>query len=87
MLFRSNEDDYLIFACNFTPVVRRNYRIGVPELCAFREILNSDAAVYDGANVGNAGGAAATDFPWHDRPFSLEVTLPALSMLCFKPVR
>jgi 1,4-alpha-glucan branching enzyme len=81
------EEDYLIFACNFTPVARDRYRIGVPECTYFREILNSDSAIYDGNNIGNAGGVTATDFPWHDRPFSIEVTLPPLSLVCFKPQR
>ena len=47
----------MIAVFNFTPVVREGYRIGVPEPGRYRELLNTDADVYGGGNVGNAGGA------------------------------
>ncbi|HKN85594.1 MAG TPA: alpha amylase C-terminal domain-containing protein, partial [Nitrospiraceae bacterium] len=69
---------------NFTPVPREQYRIGVPALGWYRELLNSDAAIYGGSNMGNGGGRQAEDLPWHGQPHSLLVTLPPLSVLFFK---
>jgi 1,4-alpha-glucan branching enzyme len=54
---------------NFSPVARTAYRFGVPASGYYREILNTDAAVYGGSNVGNAGGAWAASSPLHDFPF------------------
>ena len=62
--------------CNFTPVVRPRYRIGVPEGGFYQERLNSDAEAYGGANIGNEGGIEATTEPMHGRPFSLALKLP-----------
>ena len=62
--------------CNFTPVVRPQYRIGVPDGGFYRERLNSDAEAYGGANIGNEGGVEATPEPMHGRPFSLALKLP-----------
>ena len=60
-LRRSRAGDLLIFAVNATPVVRGNYRIGVPAGGFYREIVNTDAATYGGSNVGNLGGIQAED--------------------------
>ncbi|TVR79654.1 MAG: 1,4-alpha-glucan branching protein GlgB [Rhodospirillales bacterium] len=62
--------------CNFTPVVRQGYRIGVPYEGYYTERLNTDAARYGGSNVGNAGGVWADAEPMHGRPCSLPVVLP-----------
>ena len=62
--------------CNFTPVVRPQYRIGVPEGGFYQERLNSDAEAYGGANIGNEGGVEAIAEPMHGRPFSLALKLP-----------
>lgn len=70
---------------NFTPVPRLGYRIGVPEGGIWKEILNSDAQEYGGSGLGNRGQVVALESPWHGRPFSLEVTLPPLAVLFFKP--
>ncbi|MEX2303353.1 MAG: 1,4-alpha-glucan branching protein GlgB [Bryobacterales bacterium] len=78
-------DDIAVFACNFTPVPRHNYRIGVPRGGWYKEVLNSDAAIYAGSGQGNAGGAEAAPAPMHGRTHSLTVTLPPLSMVVFKP--
>jgi len=67
-----------IVVCNFTPLVRHDYRIGVPWGGVYREVLNTDAASYGGSNVGNAGHAEATALPWHGRSHSLTLTLPPL---------
>ena len=63
---------------NFTPVPREDYRIGLPCDGHYREILNSDAALYGGSNMGNAGHVEATQTPWRDRPCSALVDLPPL---------
>jgi 1,4-alpha-glucan branching enzyme len=80
-----NTGDFVVAICNFTPVVRENYRVGVPELGLYREILNSDSEFYDGTNVGNAGLVAADPVPWNGRAYSLKLTLPPLAAIYFKP--
>jgi 1,4-alpha-glucan branching enzyme len=80
-----NPDDIAVFACNFTPVPRHNYRIGVPRGGWYKEVLNSDAPIYAGSGQGNAGGAEAAPAPMHGRSHSLTVTLPPLGMVVFKP--
>jgi 1,4-alpha-glucan branching enzyme len=78
-------DDYLVFVFNFTPVPRPNYRVGVPEKNIFREILNSDSDIYWGSNVGNAGLAIADEYRINQWEFSINITLPPMGMLVFKP--
>ena len=78
-------DDFLVVCCNFTPVVRRGYQIGVPKLAWYDEIFNSDSTYYSGSDVGNGPGVAATRRPMHGREFSLELTLPPLAVTIFKP--
>ena len=75
----------VLAACNFTPVVRERYRIGVPLPGRWREALNSDAPFYGGSGVGNLGGVEARDLPWHGRPHSIEATLPPLAFVLFAP--
>jgi 1,4-alpha-glucan branching enzyme len=77
--------DHLVIVCNFTPVVRHNYRLGVPHLGTYREVLNSDSAYYYGSNVGNAGLLQAQPAQWHNQPFSLTMTLPPLGIVVLKP--
>ena len=50
-------NDSVVVVCNFTPVIRENYRVGVPSGGYYREILNTDSEIYGGSNVGNHGGA------------------------------
>jgi 1,4-alpha-glucan branching enzyme len=85
-LLRKSESprDTVLVVCNFTPVIRTGYRIGVPHGGWWRELLNSDGADYGGSNVGNAGGVMAEAVPEHGRPFSLKLTLPPLAALFFK---
>jgi len=66
---------------NFTPVVRRHYRVGVPRGGLWQEILNSDAKEYEGSGQGNCGGVNAETIKWHSRPCSLLLTLPPLAAL------
>jgi 1,4-alpha-glucan branching enzyme len=79
--------DYLVVVCNFTPVPREGYRIGVPEQCYYAEVLNSDADIYWGSNTGNQGGFDSEQVPWQGRPCSLDLTLPPLAVCVFKPMR
>jgi len=67
--------------CNFTPVVRQGYLVGVPYPGFWREILNSDAAIYGGSGCGNLGGLQAGSAGAHGRPYSLSLTLPPLAAL------
>ncbi len=80
-------NDFLVVMCNFTPVPRTNYRLGVPQQCWYEEILNSDSTYYGGSNLGNGPGMIADEVPWHGRPYSLNLTLPPLSTSIFKPRR
>ncbi|HKS67389.1 MAG TPA: 1,4-alpha-glucan branching protein GlgB [Candidatus Acidoferrales bacterium] len=76
--------DSIVVVCNMTPVLRENYRVGVPRPGYYREILNSDSRHYEGSDVGNSGGVNAEPIPWHDRPYSLKLRLPPLSAMYFK---
>jgi 1,4-alpha-glucan branching enzyme len=75
----------ILVACNFTPVVREGYLVGVPLAGAWREILNSDAPVYGGSGVGNLGRVEALPRPWHGRAQSLALRLPPLGVVMFMP--
>ncbi|NSW76589.1 MAG: 1,4-alpha-glucan branching protein GlgB [Candidatus Atribacteria bacterium] len=79
-----NPDDFLVFVANFTPVVRFNYRLGVPKPGHYREVLNSDAEIYGGSNVGNWGLVHTQEEPSHGRPYTLSLTLPPLGCLILK---
>jgi 1,4-alpha-glucan branching enzyme len=69
---------------NFSPVVRYNYRVGLPHPGFYREILNTDSALYGGSDVGNQGGIRAEGTPWHGQPCSAALTLPPLSTVWFE---
>jgi 1,4-alpha-glucan branching enzyme len=75
----------VLVVCNFTPVVRHGYRVGVPHSGFWRELLNSDALEYGGSGQGNLGGVMAQAVPFHGRPHSLELTLPPLAALFLAP--
>jgi 1,4-alpha-glucan branching enzyme len=77
--------DVVVIACNFTPVPRFGYRFGVPAAGAYREVLNTDAAVYGGSNLGNAGGVEAEPIPRHAYAHSVALTLPPLGVVVLKP--
>ncbi|MBI4165547.1 MAG: 1,4-alpha-glucan branching protein GlgB [Acidobacteria bacterium] len=76
--------DVVLVACNFTPVPRANYLVGVPNGGVWREILNSDAPIYGGSGWGNSGGVEAVPVPAHGRPWSLNLSLPPLAVIVFK---
>jgi 1,4-alpha-glucan branching enzyme len=81
-LRRGDDDKALaIVVSNFTPVPREGYRIGVPLPGTYREAVNTDAALYGGANLGNLGGVKAQNTPSHGRPCSLSLTIPPLATL------
>jgi len=80
-----NPADQLLFVCNFTPTVRENYRVGVPQEGFWKEELNSDAPLYGGSGQGNFGGCEAVPLPIHGHPFSLNMTLPPLAVLIYQP--
>jgi 1,4-alpha-glucan branching enzyme len=75
----------VLAACNFTPVVRERYRVGVPLGGAWREILNSDAPFYGGGGIGNMGRVEAEAIAWHGRAQSIALTLPPLGMVLLAP--
>lgn len=81
----SDSKDILVFVCNFTPVVYSNYRIGVPFKTYYREILNSDSEIYGGSNAGNMGGVCAKEEGYGRMPYSLEICVPPLATVVFKP--
>ncbi len=74
----------LIVILNLTPVLRTNYRIGLPHGGFWREVLNSDAEAYGGSNQGNFGGVQAKEYNIHHQPFSAEFTLPPVSVIVFQ---
>ena len=71
-------------ACNFTPVPRRGYRVGVPHEGYWREVLNSNAAIYGGTDEGNNGGMRSDAIACHGHENSLLLDLPPLAMVVFK---
>lgn len=75
----------ILVVANCTPVVRYNYRVGVPLGGTWRELLNSDAREYGGSGQGNFGRAEAAPLPFHGREWSLSLTLPPLGVLFFRP--
>ncbi len=83
--WRSAGGREVLAVCNFTPVPRTGYRVGVPIGGRWIELANSDAEAYGGSGVGNKGSVEADDTPWHGRPHSLTLTLPPLSVLLLAP--
>jgi 1,4-alpha-glucan branching enzyme len=77
-------DEAIVIVLNFTPVPRLGYRVGVPWDGAWTEILNSDAKLYGGADLGNLGKTVAEAVPMHGRPYSLGLTVPPLGAIFLK---
>jgi 1,4-alpha-glucan branching enzyme len=86
-LRRPRQGPPVLAVCNFTPVPRENYIVGVPEGGFWRELLNSDAADYGGSGIGNLGGVDAAPVPAQGRTHSLALTLPPLATILLKPER
>ena len=76
----------LLVVCHFTPVPRREYRLGVPRLGAWKELLNTDSTYYGGSDIGNRGCVEAEEVPFHRQPYSIRLTLPPLATVVFEPV-
>jgi 1,4-alpha-glucan branching enzyme len=76
--------DVVVFVVNATPVVRYNYRLGVPESGFYRELINTDGETYGGGNVGNLGGVHSEAREWMGREHSIVIHLPPLATLAFK---
>jgi 1,4-alpha-glucan branching enzyme len=82
---RGVDGDSLVTVCNFTPVPRDDYRVGLPRPGRWREVINTDAAAYHGSGIGNDGGVTAEDEPWHDRRWSAPLRLPPLATVILEP--
>ena len=74
----------LLVVCNFTPLPRANYLLGVPRAGFWQEALNSDAELYGGSGWGNLGGVESAPVGSHGQRFSVTVTLPPLSVVVFR---
>jgi 1,4-alpha-glucan branching enzyme len=83
-LRKAESGSTILFVVNATPVPRHAYRVGAPGEGWYEEILNTDASVYGGSNVGNYGGMHADPIPWQGRSHSLHLTLPPLATIGFK---
>ncbi len=75
----SESPNQMLVACNFTPLTRYDYRVGVPSSGFYAEVFNSDAQVYGGSNVGNQGGIWSESIESHGRQHSIALTLPPLA--------
>jgi 1,4-alpha-glucan branching enzyme len=82
--YARNGGDLLLCVCNFTPVPRLGYRVGVPRGGFYTEVLNTDGATYGGSNLGNGGGVQSEARPWHGQPHSVVLTLPPLAVVWFR---
>ncbi|MBN1306419.1 MAG: 1,4-alpha-glucan branching protein GlgB [Chitinispirillaceae bacterium] len=80
----TNADEELVIACNFTTVPRGDYAIGVDREGYWKELINSDAAIYGGSGMGNMGGCSTNPAPCHGRSRSIRATLPPLSVVVFR---
>ena len=84
--FGAEGDPPCVVVCNFTPVERHGYRVGLPKGGYWREVLNTDSDAYGGANRGNLGGVDAEEHPYQGQPCSAEMTVPPLTTLIFEAV-
>jgi 1,4-alpha-glucan branching enzyme len=82
--YAKDRDQFVVVGCNFTPVPRLSYRVGVPRGGYYQELLNSDSDIYGGGNVGNDGGRHAIHNSWHQFEYSLDLTLPPLGIVVLK---
>ena len=82
---RKSDDETLVVACNFTPVPRHGYRLGVNEKGVYKQIFNSDDLKYAGSGVGRYDDIYASD-GWHFKPYAITVDLPPLAVVVFKKV-
>jgi len=83
-LRRAKSGPPVVWVFNFTPVVRNDYRVGVPAPGFYRELVNTDAEIYGGSNVGNLGGVTAEPIPQGAMLHSLNLMIPPLGALALK---
>jgi 1,4-alpha-glucan branching enzyme len=81
---RQHNHEFTIIVCNFTPVPRIDYKIGVPRAGVYRELLNSDSTYYGGSNVGNGNALHSVEQNWMQQPHALNITLPPLGAVVLK---
>jgi len=81
---RNSDEDFTVIVANFTPMIREDYRLGVPEAGFYAEIFNSDSTYYAGSDVGNCGGVEAEEIPAHGFNYSIKVKLPPLAAIILK---
>ncbi|MEE8106858.1 MAG: alpha amylase C-terminal domain-containing protein, partial [Planctomycetota bacterium] len=82
--YGAQKKDALLFVFNFTPIVRSEYRVGVPRRGEYEEVLNTDAACYGGSGVGNLGSIKSEPIEHHEQADSLLLTLPPLAVIAFR---
>src|SRR5438105_3032591 len=83
--FGAEGERALVCVCNLSPVPRYGYRLGLPRSGRWWEALNTDSQFFGGSGVGNLGAVEADPTPWHEQPFSAEVTLPPLGVVWLVP--
>ena len=85
MRYAQTQEAQMLVACNFTPVPRTGYRLGVPQGGMWRECLNTDSTHYAGSGVGNLGAVVAEAVPAHGHAHSVVLNLPPLAVLWLEP--
>ncbi|HET6173437.1 MAG TPA: 1,4-alpha-glucan branching protein GlgB [Gaiellales bacterium] len=83
--FSSDADRTVVCVCNFSPVPRSGYRVGLPRAGRWREVLNTDATVYGGSGAGNGGAVQAEELGWHGQQWSAELQVPPLGVVWLAP--
>jgi 1,4-alpha-glucan branching enzyme len=83
--FSADGGRVLVCVCNFAPVPRPGYRVGLPRAGTWREVLNTDATAYGGSGVGSGGSVTAETTGWHGQEWSAELQLPPLGVLWLAP--
>ncbi len=81
---KSAKGEKILCVFNFTPVPRHGYRVGAPESGIWKEVFNTDAEMYGGGNVGNAGEVRTEEIPWQNKPCSIALNVPPLGAVFFK---
>ena len=80
-----SKEDYLVFICNFTPVVYYDYKIGIPEKISYNEIFNSDNEVFGGSGQINTERLEARNENWNNQPYNIITKIPPLAIMVLKP--
>ncbi len=84
--YDNDKKNFVVIVLNMTPVVRYNYRVGVPQDIILKEIFNSDDVIYGGSNIKNRMTIETENIPWHNKHFSINITVPPLSCVLFTKV-